>query len=148
MSPSHFKNGAFLTSFRVYYEDTDAAGIVYYANYLKYAERARTDALRACGIHQSTWLENEGLGFVVRSINVDYHSPACLDDIIIVETCLQKFERVRMSMTQSIMREERVLVSMQVEIAMVNRDRKPARIPEAILDALLMHMTLQTAIKE
>lgn len=145
MSLNLFKDGAFFTSFRVYYEDTDAAGVVYYANYLKFAERARTDALRACGINQSEWLKNEGLGFVVSKVIVDYKSPASLDDTIIVETRLQKFERVRMSMTQHIWREEQLLVAMTVEIAMVNADRKPARIPQEIRDALLAMMPVALA---
>lgn len=140
-----FQNGMFYTLYRVYYEDTDAAGIVYYANYLKYAERARSDALRACGINQSEMLQKEGMGFVVRSINVDYKSPASLDDTIIVETRLQKLEGVRMSMIQNIKRDERLLVTMTVDIAMVNALRKPIKIPEAIREAMLAQMVVMSA---
>jgi acyl-CoA thioester hydrolase len=139
----NFQNGAFFTQFRVYYEDTDAAGIVYYANYLKYAERARTDALRACGINQSELLQQYGLGFVVRKVGVDYLSPASLDDEISVETRLQKLGRVRMSMLQMISRGDTVLTRLEVDIAMIDAARKPAKIPPEIIQALCEHLHVE-----
>ncbi len=138
-----FQNGAFFTQFRVYYEDTDAAGIVYYANYLRYAERARTDALRACGINQSHLLQQHGLGFVVRRVSVDYLSPASLDNEVSVETRLQKLGRVRMSMLQMISCGDRMLTRIEVDIAMIDAARKPAKIPPEIVQALCEHLNVQ-----
>lgn len=142
MTESFFRDGAFFTQFRVYYEDTDAAGIVYYANYLKYAERARTDALRACGIEQSRLLHEDGLGFVVRRVAVDYHAPAALDDAIIVETRLQKVGRVRMSMLQKILCRDVLLTTLEVEIAMIDAQRKPSKIPPAVVQALCSYLNV------
>lgn len=126
----------FVSNYRVYYEDTDAAGIVYYANYLKFAERARTDVLRDLGINQKELLAKEGLGFVVHHVEVDYHAAAELDDLLHVETALQEIRKVRMTMKQDIVCEDRLLVSMRVDIAMVDSMRKPTRIPEKIIGKL------------
>ena len=76
-------------SVRVYYEDTDAGGVVYYANYLKYIERGRAEHLRVLNLKQPTLLENSGLVFVVRSVKADYLLPAFLDDIIEVQTSIK-----------------------------------------------------------
>lgn len=135
-----FRSGVFFTQVRVYYEDTDAAGIVYYANYLKFAERARTDALRACGIDQSLLLREHGLGFVVRRVQVDHHAPAQLDALLDVETHLHNIGRVRMSMVQRIVWDGQLLCTLQVEIAMIDQARKPARIPQEIITALRTKM--------
>jgi tol-pal system-associated acyl-CoA thioesterase len=80
----------FTWTVRVYYEDTDAGGIVYYANYLKFFERARTEWLRALGIHQQALLDNEGAAFVVRSASVDYVSAARLDDELTLTLNVEK----------------------------------------------------------
>ena len=122
-------------STRIYYEDTDAAGVVYYANYLKYAERARTEYLRDIGVFQSSMLE-DGLGFVVRKCEVEYFSPARLDDEIEVKTSLQNIGKVRLNMNQSVYKANKQLVSLQVEIAMVDNNFRPAKIPLYITEKL------------
>src|ERR1700727_2691665 len=94
--------GAHLTTFRVYYEDTDAAGIVYYANYLKFAERARTEWLRESGFSQSQLTAQEGIFIMVRRCSIDFLAPARLDDLLEVETHLKDCGKVRMTMQQSI----------------------------------------------
>ena len=78
---SNFSGQTHIFNLRVYYEDTDAGGIVYYANYLKFAERARTEVLRDLGVAQRELLEVEGIGFAVRRCAVDYFAPAKLDDL-------------------------------------------------------------------
>ena len=80
------RNPSIVTSLRVYYEDTDAGGVVYHANYLRYAERARTEALRDAGIPHADLVERFGLMFVVHRAEIDYVRPAMLDDLLVVET--------------------------------------------------------------
>ncbi len=123
-------------TYRVYYEDTDAGGIVYYANYLKFAERARTDALRELGFHQSHLREMQGLAFVVTRVEIDYHRPARLDDVITVQTLLRHVRKVRMSMQQRIYRETELLAELVVALAAIDATGRPFTIPEAIVDAL------------
>lgn len=128
-------------SLRVYYEDTDAGGIVYYANYLKFAERARTEALRAIGVNQSELMANDGLAFVVTRIEVDYIASARLDDEIEIETQLCDLKKVRMTMKQQINKDGKSLVTLMVHLACVNEMHKPARIPDMIVKALTTYMT-------
>ena len=88
------------TSFRVYYEDTDAGGVVFYGNFLKFAERARTDFLRQSGINQFDLAKESGLFFVVRRVEIDYISPGRLDDLITVDTQIIKVGKTSVDMTQ------------------------------------------------
>lgn len=129
MTPTPYsRDGVFFFPVRVYYEDTDAAGVVYYANYLKYAERARTEWLRSAGIEQDTMLRETGLGFVVSKAEVRYRSPARLDALLWVETRLQELGKVRMSMRQIIRANDAVCAELGVEIVCVNRDFAPQKL--------------------
>ena len=119
-------------SFRVYYEDTDAGGVVYHANYLKFAERARTDWLRDAGIEQSQVLKELGLVFVVYRLEIDFLSPARLDDLLTVETRLLQKKNVTMKLEQIIKREVKTMATLAVELACINQEGKPARWPEAM----------------
>jgi acyl-CoA thioester hydrolase len=126
---------------RVYYEDTDAGGVVYYANYLKFAERARTEALRCLGIEQKRLREESGLLFVVTHVEASYRKPAWLDDELIVQTHLRKLGQARMTMEQIIFRKEMALVGLCVEIACIRAEEaegnfRPARLPEALRHTL------------
>ncbi len=121
---------------RIYYEDTDAAGVVYYANYLKFAERARTEWLRVLGVEQGEILEKTGVGFVVRRCNVCFMSPARLDDVIDVETSLQKLTKARITMRQIISLNKKILVELEVELAAVDRKFRPTRIPADIINIM------------
>ena len=136
--------GAHEISYRVYYEDTDAAGVMYYANYLKFAERARTEALRAAGIQQSDLLATERLGFVVRRASVDYRVPATLDDTVLVRTQLLELAKVRLKMRQQMLRGDTVLAEAQVEIVMVDAAMRPVRVPEELSTLLTRHLKPQT----
>lgn len=124
-------------SVRVYYEDTDAAGIVYYANYLKFAERARTEALRLSGIDQSDLLRDEKIGFVVRRCTVDFLKPARLDDLLTIETRLHDISRVSVAMLQTIRRGEETLVTCEVKLAVVGGDMKLTKMPDFVRKAML-----------
>ena len=117
---------------RVYWEDTDAGGIVYYANYLKFAERARTELLRSAGIDQSRLMDAEGLAFAVRRCQVDFRSPARLDDLLDVTTRVTDVGGASIAMEQVIFHVERDVVRLALDIACVDRNGRPARLPPAI----------------
>jgi len=121
---------------RVYYEDTDAAGIVYYANYLKFAERARTESLRLCGFDQSDLLRDDKIGFVVRKMSVDFLKPAMLDDLLTIQTRLNDINRVSIHMHQAVVRGGEVLVAMEVKLVVVGEGMKLVKLPEPMRKAM------------
>ena len=124
---------------RVYYEDTDAGGVVYYANYLKYVERARTEYLRELGFEQINLLENYGMVFIVKSVEANYLSPAFLDDLIEVETVIEKVNHASLIFTQKIVNIEKstVLFNAVVKVVSVfNNNLKPCALPQEILEKL------------
>lgn len=122
----------FKTQYRVYYEDTDAGGVVYYANYLKFAERARTDALRARGIVQSELREKTGLVFVVHHLTADYHGAAKLDDMLDVTVEAVEIGGASLKMHQEISAGGKRLFSLDIRIVCVDAQMKPARIPDEL----------------
>ena len=115
---------------RVYYEDTDSGGIVYYANYMKFAERARTEYLRDLGYDHITLEREKGLFFVVRHVEADYYKPAKLDDLLAVDTQVSDVKNASFAMKQTIRRDNTVLVSMAVKLACINKDNRPVKIPQ------------------
>ena len=117
---------------RVYYEDTDAGGIVYHANYLRFAERARTEWLRAAGFDHPRLLETLGVMFTVRRCDILFLAPARLDDEIRVETRFDRLEGARIHLTQNILRTEQQLVRLAVELVLVDRRVRPVRPPTAL----------------
>jgi acyl-CoA thioester hydrolase len=121
---------------RVYYEDTDAAGIVYYANYLKFAERARSEWLRELGDDETAALKASGLVFVVRRCAIDYRQPARLDDLLEVETRVTGAAGATLDLEQIVRRRGSDLVAMTVTLACVNSAGRPARLPAALRTAL------------
>ena len=123
------EGGMHLLPVRIYYEDTDTAGIVYHANYLRYAERARTEMLRLAGIEQSAVSRRQGLAFAVRGFSADYWRPARLDDLLEVRSRLLRLGAASLDAEQTIARDETDLVRIEVRIACVGRDGRPARIP-------------------
>lgn len=131
------------TAIRVYYEDTDSGGIVYYANYLKFAERGRTEYLRDLGFDHQMMLREFGLGFVVRRCVVDYRSPALLDDALVVATELRQISGARFEMAQRVLRNATILCELAVTLGCVNREGRPSRLPEAVRDALTRVVSVQ-----
>ncbi len=121
---------------RVYYEDTDAAGIVYYANYLKFAERARTEMLRLAGINQSEMAKRYGMAFAVRDCAVDFRAPARLDDLIEVRSRFTELVGATVSGVQSIWRDAEELVRLDVRVACLRENGRPTRIPVPLGQAL------------
>ena len=122
---------------RVYYEDTDVGGIVYYANYLKFAERARTEWLRSLGFNQHQMREKAGIGFVVKQCHVDYHAPAMLDDMITIHTHITEQRKAGFSMQQRIMKNTLLLCTIDVVIICVNNAMKPTRIPVEVTEKIV-----------
>jgi acyl-CoA thioester hydrolase len=102
---------------RVYYEDTDSGGVVYYANYLKYLERARTELLRSLGFEQRQLAEATGLAFAVRSITADYLRPAKLDDRLDIHTAVEDLGRAQVTFAQSVTRGGETLLTANVRVA-------------------------------
>lgn len=122
---------------RVYYEDTDVLGIVYYANYLKFFERARTEWLREVGIKQSFYLE-QNTGFVVRRLEMENIASAKLDDLLTVTSTISEFKRASLVFEQQITNQtQQLLCTVKVQVAYVNLGlSKPCAMPKAILGAL------------
>ncbi len=122
---------------RIYYEDTDAGGIVYYANYLKFAERARTEMLRANGIENGLLMQTDRVAFAVRECHADYRKPAKLDDLLEIRTRVEEVAGASMRMRQDVLRDNEVLVSISVRLACMDIDNgTPKRLPAIVRDCI------------
>jgi len=117
---------------RVYYEDTDLAGIVYYANYLKFIERGRTEFVRERGIDQAALREEIGVVFAVRRVEADYLAPARFGDDLSVETEVEVIKGASLVMTQRVVRAHEVLFAARVVLVAINREGAAARLPADI----------------
>lgn len=124
--------GVHVFPIRVYYEDTDALGIVYYVNYLKFAERARTEMLRLLGHDQVDLYADQGVGFTVRRCEVDYIQPARLDDRLEVHTTLTDLKGASLNLAQTVRRNEDDLARLRLKIACIDRNGRAVRVPEDI----------------
>ncbi|TSA10938.1 MAG: tol-pal system-associated acyl-CoA thioesterase [Betaproteobacteria bacterium] len=133
--PAMTKN--FTWPVRVYYEDTDTGGVVYYANYLKFFERARTEWLRSFGLNQDKLAQEDGLIFVVRRALLDFERPARLDDLLEVTVELQKLARVYLDLTQEARCGSQVMARAQIRVACLNLRRfKPVEIPQSLRESI------------
>ncbi|HUF87860.1 MAG TPA: tol-pal system-associated acyl-CoA thioesterase [Thermohalobaculum sp.] len=121
---------------RVYYEDTDLAGVVYYANYLRFIERGRTEALRAAGVDQARLQATLGLVFVVRSLSIDYLAPARFDDLVEVRTRITRLRGASVEMAQEIWRGDACLTRAGVTCACMDAAGRPARMPPEVKQKL------------
>jgi acyl-CoA thioester hydrolase len=117
---------------RVYYEDTDAGGVVYYANYLRFAERARAEYLRSVGTDNQTLMAKGGIAFTVRQCVVDYMQPAYLDDTLTVHTRFLEVGGASLRAEQTVKRDADDLARLLVRLACVGNDGKPKRMPKAL----------------
>lgn len=130
-------NEHFTWRLRVYYEDTDAGGIVYYANYLKFFERCRTEWLRAVGWDQAALMRDASLQFVVKSLACDYRRPARLDDELTVGARLARVGGASLVFAQTLRRADELLATGSVRVACVDcRTLAPAPMPPALVEAL------------
>ncbi len=123
---------------RVYYEDTDAGGVVFYANYLKFFERARTEWLRAAGVGQQSMTETHGVMFVVKSTALDYHAPARLDNELKLTVVVERMGRASVQFVQQAWRindgREELLATGRIKVGCVDAQRfRPCEIPQPVL---------------
>ena len=130
----------FTNEFRVYYEDTDSGGVMYYANFLKFAERGRTEALRTLGISQQELSEKDGLFFIVKNCYINYIRPAKLDDTVAVKTLFKKIQQTSTFVVQELYCNGFLLAELEVVIVCVKKKNEiefvPARIPLEIANKL------------
>ncbi len=130
-------NAAHRYPLRIYYEDTDAGGVVYHANYLRFAERARTEALRDMGVPHADMAEQHGAMFMVRRVKLDYLMPARLDDSLIVETRTETVRAASLELRQTVLRRGMTLAVIEIQLACVSLAGRPVRIPGRWRAALL-----------
>ena len=119
---------------KVYYEDTDAGGVVYYANYLKYLERARTEALVKIGLSNQKIKDDFGALIIVKSCNVDYKKSAYLEDILNIKSNIISITKTSFIMKQIIIKNKTIIVDAKVHLVFVNEKVKPVKIPQLIID--------------
>ena len=124
----------FYHNVKVYYEDTDAGGIVYYANYLKYLERARTEALTTIGLSNLEIKNKFGALIIVKSCNIDYKKSAHLEDELSVRSFIKSVTKTSFFMNQIITKEDKTIVEAQVHLVFVNEQGKPVKVPELIFN--------------
>ena len=126
----------FFHKLKVYYEDTDAGGIVYYANYLKFLERARTEALVTLGFSNKKIKEDFGSLIIVKSCNIEYKRPAHLEDELNIRSFVKSITKTSFFMNQFISRGEDLIVEAKVHLVFVNKEGKPIKIPGTLLQDL------------
>jgi len=130
-------NDIFTMPVRVYYEDTDAGGVVFYANYLKFMERARTEWLRALGFEQDELMANDGVVFAVSRVNLEYLQPARFNQLLIVTVNVVRKGPASVTLAQEIFCEDRLLTRGEVRLACVDvQSFRPQKIPDRILQSV------------
>ena len=122
----------FIHNVKVYYEDTDAGGVVYYANYLKFLERARTEAITNIGLSNRKIKEDLGLFIIVKSCNIEYKRSAYLEDELTVRSYVKSITKTSFFMNQIISRGDELIVESQVHLVFINKEGKPIKIPDEI----------------
>jgi len=122
----------FFHKIKVYYEDTDAGGVVYYANYLKFLERARTEALYSIGFSNSKIKEIYNSLIIVKSCNIDYKKSSFLEDELTIRSFVKSITKTSFFMNQIITKDDHIIVEAKIHLVFVNGDGKPVRIPEEI----------------
>jgi len=121
---------------RVYYEDTDAGGLVYHANYLKFAERARTEMLREVKIEQLILKNDYNIQFIVKNLYIDFFKPAQLDDLLTIKSVILKVSLAKVIMEQTIYKKMTLLAKIDVTLGSINTEGKPSRLPKIVLEKL------------
>ena len=122
----------FFHKLKIYYEDTDSGGVVYYANYLKFLERARTEALFSIGFSNKKVKENFNSLIIVKSCNIEYKKSAFLEDELTVRSFVKSITKTSFFMNQIITKNKEVIVEAQVHLVFINAEGKPVKIPDEI----------------
>jgi acyl-CoA thioester hydrolase len=130
------KDSTFYFPLRVFYEDTDAGGVVYHSNYLNFCERARTEWLRQLDIGRERLAREFDIMFVVRRATIEWRRPARLDDLLMIETVMGGAGKVRVSMIQTVKRGDEVLARIDIEVVAVNSQFQPTAVPKELLSIL------------
>ena len=117
---------------KVYYEDTDAGGVVYYANYLKFLERARSEAIHSLGFSNKGLLENHGILLIVKSCNIQYKQPAQLEDLLEISSEATSFTKTSILMKQLILKNNDIISEADVHLVVVDNKGKPTKIPDQL----------------
>ena len=126
----------FKFNFKVYYEDTDSGGVVYYANYLKFLERARSETLYSLDFTNSGLLENHGILLIVKSCNIEYKKPAKFEDKLEIISEVLKFTKTSFIMKQDIIRKYEIISTAEIHLVAVGKNGKPKKIPEELKEKL------------
>ena len=121
---------------RIYYEDTDAGGVVYHANYLKYAERSRTEMLRKYKIEQEILKNDYSIRFIVKDLFIEYYKVAILDDYLTIKSFIIKTSSAKIKMEQEIYRKDTLLAKINITLGSINLEGKPSRLPKFVLNIL------------
>lgn len=119
---------------RVYYEDTDAGGIVYHASYIRFAERGRTEMLRTAGFEHAQLFREQGIAFAVVALNINYRAPAKLDDLLVVKTSISRLGGASMDMQQNIYRGGDLICEIKVTLVCIDNALKAVRLPQVVRD--------------
>lgn len=122
---------------RIYYDDTDAGGVVYHANYLKLCERARTESLRTMGFENTKIREDHGVIIVVKTLEAEYLSPAKLDDLLTIQSRVLSVKNTSFVMEQKAIRDNACIFSMNIVLVFINEQGRPTKIPDDVKEALL-----------
>ena len=126
----------FIYETKVYYEDTDAGGIVYYANYLKFLERARTEMISSFELNNKKLLNDHKVLIIVKSINIEYKKPAQLEDKLQIYSSIKSITKASFAMCQKIKRNEEIVLVADIHLVTVNPERQPIKIPEILKKSL------------
>ena len=130
-------NMEFKSRFKVYYEDTDSGGVVYYANYLKFLERARTDAISSLDFSNNKLIEKFGIFIIVKSCNLNFFRPAKLEDNLDIISKVIEVKNVSIKMKQSIFVNDSMIVEAEILLASVNNEGKPSKLPDEFKNELI-----------
>ena len=122
----------FYFTVKVYYEDTDAGGVVYYANYLKFLERARSEAIYSLGYTNLSLLESFGILLIVKSCNIEYKKPAKFEDMLDIISEVKSFTKTSFLMAQSISRDNELVTDAEVHLVSVDKNGKPSKVPDEL----------------
>ena len=128
-----------ITNVKVYYEDTDASGRVYYSNYLKYLERGRTDFLSSLGFSHKELYNNNKIYFVVKTCNIEYVKPANFEDILEIKSSIVNFSKAKIEFNQKILRDDQLLIDSKILIVSINTKNKISKMPSEMLEILAQH---------
>ena len=134
-----FMSNEFMHEVKVYYEDTDSGGVVYYSNYLKFLERARTEMLETVGLSNKKLLEEYNTLIIVKSCNIEYVSPAKLEDKIQIYSSIESFNKASFVIIQNIKKGDNLIVKAKLKLVTVNQEGKPIKIPSVLQNKLVIN---------